>query len=820
MGVSMDLLIQDVRYGLRRLAASPLFTVMAILIIGLGIAANTAVFSVVNAFLFRPLPFVDADRLVHVYQHSDEGEAQSNSFPAYRAIASRTDVFSGAAAIYFTTVNAETDLGVRPSLVEFATSSYFPVLGLRPARGRWIAPEEDAPGAGAVAVVSHRAWRSRFGSDPGIVGRALRLGGSPVTIVGVGPESYNGFASAVAVDFWLSLSAMGPIQGAFVASTLERPQDHWFLIRARLRDGVTIAQARAAMEGLSAELGTRFAGLDQRRRIEVLPARTVRIHPTFDRALVPAASLLMGVVGLVLALVCSNLAIMLLLRGANQHREVSIRMAMGAGRIRIVRQFLTESLVLSMAGGVVGCLAAVLLMDVISATELPSATGLLASGLVSLAVDFRVLAFATTLSIVTGVAFGLMPAVRAIKTDAVMVLGGSSAIRHHVAMRYAMVSFQVALSIVLLTGTGLFIRSTLQMARVDLGFSSARLAMIATSAAQAGYQPPESRRVYADLEARLAAIPGVESVVRTSRPPLARGGTNSLVIEGYISPTGTNTAEVPGVAVSPGYFAGLGIRMVHGRALRPQDDQSAPPVAVVNEAMARRFWGTSDVVGRRYRHDGQADSWVEIVGVAANVKVMSVTEDPQPQLYRPWDQQGWPVASFIVRTAGNPSGVVGTMAAVVRGLDSRLPISQLVTMDDHIDQQLLLPRMGAAVLAGFSLTALVLAALGLYAVVAFAVRERTKEVGIRIALGARGPGVVWVMIRGIMLTVGVGLAAGLVAALGAARALSNVLFNVSPTDPATLVVVTAVLALVAVMAAYVPARRATRVDPAVVLRYQ
>src|SRR5262245_17787119 len=390
MGVSMDLLLQDVRYGLRRLASSPLFTVMAILIVGLGIAANTAVFSAINAFLLRPLPFVDPDRVVHVYQHSDEGQPQSSSFPAYRAVASRSDVFSGAAAFFYTTVNAETDFGTRQSLVEFATSSYFPVLGLSPALGRWIAPQEDAPTAGPVAVVSDHAWRTRFGSDPAIVGRTLRLGGSPVTIVGVGPASYNGFASGVAVDFWLSLSAIGPVQGAFFIQMLDRPQDHWFMIRARLREGVTIAQARAAMNGVSSELGTQFAGLDQVRRIEVLPARTIRIHPAFDGLMVPAATLLMAVVGLVLALVCSNLAIMLLIRGASQHREISIRMALGAGRVRILRQFLTESIVLSTAGGAVGCLGALWLLWIVSATDLPAT-----AGLVSLSVDLSVLAFTT-----------------------------------------------------------------------------------------------------------------------------------------------------------------------------------------------------------------------------------------------------------------------------------------------------------------------------------------------------------------------------------------------------------------------------------------
>ncbi len=811
----MDLFIQDVRYGLRRLTASPLFSVMAVLIIGLGIAANTAVFSAVNAFLLRPLPFSDPGRVVHIYQHSDEGQPQSSSFPAYRAIASRTDVFAGAAALFLTSVNAETDSGVRQSRVEFVSTSYFPVLGLRPSSGRWFAPEEEVSGSAPVAVVSDHAWRTRFGSDPGLVGQTLRLGGSLVTIVGVGPIAYNGSATGLAVDFWLPLSALGPVQGPFFVATFERPQDHLFQIRARLRDDVTIAQARAAMDGLSTELGTRFAGLDQLRRIEVMPARSVRIHPTLDRALVPAATLLMGVVGLVLALVCSNLAILLLLRGASKQREISIRMAMGAGRSRIVRHLLTESLVLSSAGGLVGCLAAISLLNLISATDLP-----FGSGLARLSVDAGVLAFATVLSIATGIAFGLLPALRAVKTDASAVLGGASAIRQPVVMRYGMVAFQIALSIVLLTGTGLIIRSTQQMSRVDIGFDTSRLVMVATNAVQAGYSPDDSRRVFTEIERRLAAIPGVESVVRTSRPPLAPGPTNTLIIEGYVSPTGTNTVEIPGAVVAPGYFERLGISIVRGRALRPQDDQSAPPVAVVSEAMARRFWGTLDVVGRRYRHDGQPDSWVEIVGVSANVKVTSLTEDSQPQVYRPWDQTGWPVASFIVRTARNPLEVVGAIGAAVRGFDSRLPMTQLVTMDDYVDRQLLLPRVAAGVLSGFSFTALLLAALGLYAVVAFAVGERTKEIGIRIALGAGRLGVVWTVVRAVMVTVTVGLAVGVLAALGAGRALSAVLFNVSPSDPATLAVGIAVLSMVAIIAACIPAMRATRVDPAAALRYQ
>jgi predicted permease len=811
----MEMLLQDVRYAIRRLTASPLFAVLAILIIGVGIAANTTVFSAVNAVLLRPRPFANADRVVFVYQDSDEGQPESSSFPAYRAIADRRDVLAGAAAVFNTSVAADTDSGVRQSFVEFATSSYFPVLGLSTSRGRWFTPEEDAAGAAATAVVSDHVWRARFGSDPAIVGRTVRLGGSAVTIVGVGPASYNGTVNGTAVDFWLPLAALGPVVGSFAAQTLERPQDHWFMIRARLRDGVTVEQARAAMASVSNELAARFAGLDQKRRIAVLPAAGVRIHPSFDSTLVPAAVLLMAVVGLVLALVCSNLAILLLLRGAAQYRDVSIRMAMGAGRGRIVRQFLTESLVLAAAGGLVGGIAAQWLLTLLSRVDFPVPYGLLDA-----AIDYRVLAFVTALSVITGVGFGLAPALRAIGTDITTAVVGIAAAKRRVGVKYGMVGFQVALSVVLLIGTGLVIRSMMQMEQVDVGFDRDRLTVVTTSAFQAGYTPPTAFRVYRDIHERIAALPGVESVVRTNRLPLSRGGTSTLVIEGYVSPTGTNTTEVAPAAVSSDYFEALGIPMLHGRAFRPQDDVNAPPVAIVNEAMARRYWGTSDVVGRRYGHDGVPNSWVEIVGVARDVKVGSLTEESRPQFYRPIDQQGGFVVSFIVRSAGVQPAMAGTLSRVVHEVDSRLPVLQSATLENYLTRQLLLPRIGTSILAGFSLTALILAALGLYAVVAFAVGERAKEVGIRMALGARGPHVVWMTIRGVMMTVGVGLAIGLVLAVSAAQGLTTVLYRVSPTDPATLVVVTIVLALVALVAALIPARRATRVNPLVVLRYQ
>jgi predicted permease len=359
-----------------------------------------------------------------------------------------------------------------------------------------------------------------------------------------------------------------------------------------------------------------------------------------------------------------------------------------------------------------------------------------------------------------------------------------------------------------------------QMERVDIGFNRDRLTVVTTNAVQAGYTPPNARRVYLDIKDRLSAIPGVQSVVRTTRLPLGRGPTNTLVISEYVSPGGTNTAEVPGAVVSADYFDALGIRILHGRTFRPQDDVNAPPVAIVNEAMARRYWGTSDVVGRRYSHDGVPNSSVEIVGVVKDVKVASLTEEPRPQFYRSLDQQGGFVVSYIVRSTGDQAAMPGTLSRVVREIDAKLPILQTSTMDDYLTQQLVIPRIGTSILAGFSLTALVLAALGLYAVVAFAVGERAKEVGIRMALGARGPHVVWMTIRGVMMTVAVGLVAGLALSIGVSQGLTNVLYRVSPTDPVTLGVVTLVLAIVAFAAALIPARRATRVNPLVVLRYQ
>jgi putative ABC transport system permease protein len=811
----MDLLMQDVRYAVRRLTSSPFFTVMAILIIGVGIAANTTVFSAVNAVLLRPLPFTNADRVVHVYQDSDEGQPESSSFPAYRAIAGRTDVFSEAAAVFSTTVTAEADPGVRQSMVEFATSSYLPVLGLRPYVGRWFSADEDQAGAPSTAVVTYHAWRTRFGSDPSVIGRTLRLGGSPVTIVGFGPQSFNGILNGVASDFWLPLAALGPVAGPFAARTTERPQEHWYLIRARLRDGVSIAQARAAMDSVSSDLATRFAGLDQKRHISVIPASSVRLHPSMDGALVPAAVLLMAVVGLVLALVCSNLAILLLLRGATQYRDVSIRIAMGAGRGRIVRQFLTESLMLAIAGGVVGGICARWLIAVLSSVDMP-----VANGLPDAAIDYRVLAFAIVLSLFTGVAFGLAPALRAMGTDVAAVIGGVGTARRRVAIKYGMVGFQVALSLVLLAGTGLVLRSMQQIERVDLGFNRDRLTVVTTNPTQAGYQQAEVSRVYRDLEARITALPGVQSVVRTSSLPVARRFTNTLVIEEYVSPTGSNATEVPGTFVSENYFTALGIPILSGRGLRQQDDRSAPAVALVSEAMARRYWRTSNVVGKRFRYDGAPDSWVEIVGVVRDVKVGSLTEDPRPQYYRSLNQLDAPVVSFIVRSTGDQQQMAGTLGRVVRELDPALPVLRASTMDNYLGQQLLIPRLGASILAGFSLAALALAALGLYAVVAFAVGERAREVGIRMALGARRSHIVWVTIRGVMMTVGVGLAVGVMLALAAAQGMATVLYRVSPTDPATLAIVTVTLALVASIAALIPARRATRVDPLVVLRYQ
>ena len=822
----VDTFWQDLRQALRRLVDAPGFTALALLIVGLGIGANVAMFSVVESVLLRPPLWERPDRLTWIYQDSDDGEPNSCSYPAYLDIAAQGDVFEGVATLtpgrQVRHITPEGDAQLVD--VAYVSSSLFPVLGLQPSRGSWLDERGDAPGADPTGVVSHRAWQTRFAADPDIVGRSVRLNGTTVTIVGVGPEGYLGEMMATNTDFWLSIAASGPVGGDFYYDTLERRGDHWFLVVGRLRDDVELSQAQAAMDVLANRLAEEFPEHNEGRDITVFRAESVRLHPEFDKVLFPAGAVLMGVVGLVLLIACGNLANLLLARATTRSREIAVRLAMGATRWRVTRQLLTESVVLSVAGGLVGLGFALLFGRLLSTAMPPLPLPL------NLAVqlDARVLAFAFTLSVATGIVFGVAPSLRASRPDLVPGLksggdvGARSSRPRWLTLRNALVAGQVAVSFVLLIGSGLLVRSLLNAQSAPLGFSSDGLAVVQADPAEAGYESEPGRQLLLQLREQTAGYGGVESATLSSRlPATPTGGSSTLEVEGYDPPDGTGKAEVIYAYVDPFYFDTLRIPMREGRGIEATDRAETERVAVVNEAFAERYWGTTDVVNRRYRHEGAPDSWVRVVGVVADVKVRAPNENPTPMFYRPLAQGAVFSRLFLVaRAETEPAELVRRMRADLRELDPNVPIYQAGTMSDHVSISLVLPRTAAAVLALFGGLALLLASLGLYAVVAFSVARRTAEMGIRMALGASRASVVTLMLKETLAVVGSGLVVGAAFSLLAAPLLESLLFGVSAADPMTFVMMALMLLGVATLASYLPARRAAAADPVRTLRFE
>ncbi len=540
----MDSLWKDLHYATRRLFQAPLFAALSVVILALGIGANVAIFSIANSFLFQPHPFAEPHRLVEIYQDSDDGEPSSSSFPAYRDIASHTQLFSSVGASYIFTASLQTEDRAKPVLIEYATASYLPTLGLRPTVGRWFEPAEDGLGAGAATVISYHTWRTKHGSDPDILGKTIQLNGSSVTVVGVGPESYSG-GPGIVVDYWLSISSLGEIAPPWAAGTLERRQDHWFLVRARLQPGVSAEAAQDGMTALATRLAREFPELNEGRDITVFANQDVRLHPSIDSMLYPVAATLMAIVGLVLLVACSNLANLLLARSSARAKEVAIRLAMGASRRRVVSQLLTESVLLSLTGGIAGFVLASWLLKVVMAMDLPLPLPLS----FQIGPDYRVMLFAAALALVTGIFFGLAPALKATRPDLVSSLrdeGSLTALgRRRFALRNVLVVVQVAVSVVLLFGAGLLVRSFLNAQRTDVGFAVDGVAMLTTDTSHPGYEGEQSRALYRKLIESVQALPGVTHAAITAPPPLSLlGGSSTLVIEGYSERSGTGMVEV------------------------------------------------------------------------------------------------------------------------------------------------------------------------------------------------------------------------------------------------------------------------------------
>ncbi|HEY1304249.1 MAG TPA: ABC transporter permease [Vicinamibacterales bacterium] len=829
-----DALVRDTRHATRRLLRDWRFSVPAVLLLGLGIGANTAIFSVVNAALFRPPPFANPYRLVDIYQNTKEGVPGMNTYPAYLDMTTATTVFS---QLMTTTIpiprNYREGRGpIRSGVVEYASASYPAVLGIQPSLGRWFTTDEDHQGAPVVAVIGHRMWTTRFGADPGIIGRTVYVqgivgDGVDATIVGVGPEGYRGTINVgLITDFWLPIeSAMGPIVS--IRRTLESP----FLVKARLRDSVTVAQAQAAMDVLGRRLAAEYPNDDPGKGISVFASNDVRIHPQMDTLVSTLASLLLAVVGLVLAVACSNLATLLLVRAATRAKEVSIRLAIGATRWQVVRHLLTESLVLSLAGGAAGCTFAWWLLRWLRTLDLPV--------VVDFGIDVRVLGFAVALSILTGVLFGLAPALNATRLDLLSVIRedgqtGSSGHRWFT-LRNGLVVFQVTVSVVLLAATGAFFQVGVAARAQRMGFGVDGVAWLETDARYSGYTPDRAAGVYEELQRRVAALPGVDAVTLTIGPPME---SNTLAIVTADRGSSEHMIKVSSMSAGPGFFDVMKIPLLFGRAIDARDRRGSPPVAVITESMARQSFGDVNAIGQRFRIDPQT-AWIQVVGVVRDTGSSdrgSDLTDPHPQVFfLPVDQAAPPAnvngnRTVAARTSGDASALVRELQRQLLAIDPSLPVFSAMTMAQRVEQSLAAPYAVALSLGALGVLGLVLAGVGLYAVIAFAVSRRAREIGIRMALGAQSGDVVRDVARDTAGVLGAGAVVGLIFALMvilAMRTFSHVSTGVAnidiyrpSVDPLQLVIIVGFVSLVGLLAAFIPSRRAASVDPLAALRHE
>jgi len=822
----MQTLWQDMRYGARMMVKNPGFTLIAVVTLALGVGANSVIFSVVNALLLRPLPVEKPEQLAAVYT-SDFSSTQygASSYPDYVDFRDRNQVFSGTVAYMPTAFSLNVDGTNERAFGEVVSGNYFSTLGVKPALGRGFLPEEDrTPGERAVVVIGHKLWQNRFGGDPAVVGRAIKLNGHSFTIVGVAPEKYSGLIRGIASDLWVP--AMMIKQAAPSADYLVERGDRGFLVMGRLKPGVTFYQAQADFRRIAEQLFKEWRQewtnvRNQSRVISLLPEGQARILPDLRTPVLIIMSLLMTVVGLVLLIACANVANMSLARATARRKEIAVRLSLGASRGRLIRQLITESLSLSLLGGVAGLLIGVWGTDLLMAFKPPAPVPIE----IDLGADWRVLGFTFGLSLLTGVLFGLAPALAASRPDLVASLkdeaGGATGRGR---LRGALVIAQVALSLMLLICSGLFIRSLRNASSVDLGFDADNLLAMSMDLQLQGYTEPAGRNFSRQLLDRVRALPGIVSASVTDELPLGSGSRRAITIEGYTAQPGEST-EVNSSSVAPGYIETLGVPMLRGRAFNEQDREGSPGVVIVNEAFARRYWSGQEPIGKRIQmgvaRSGANDSpYLEVVGVVKDGKYVTLDEEARPFFYLNLAQRYQSSPTLIVRTSGNPLDYLPAVRGEVAALDKNLPLYDVKTMRQHLGLALLPARLAGSVLGVFGVVALIMAAAGIYGVMAYSVAQRTREIGVRMALGASAGAVLRLMTRqGMKLTLA-GMAIGLAASLALTRLMKSMLFGVSATDPLTFVVVPLLLIMVAMLAALIPARRAARVDPMVALRVE
>lgn len=815
--------MNDLRHALRQLLKHPGFTAVAVLTLALGIGANTAIFSVVDQLLLRPLPVEAPERLaVLAAERERGGPTFSFNFPLFRDYQRENTVFSHLCA----TADRPVGLGAggvterhRALLV---SGNYFDMLGLSAALGRTFAANEGVEvGDAPVAILSHGLWLRRFGGDPHVVGRSVTVNGRPFTIIGVAPREFSGTERGNRPDLYLPITMYSLLEELAWedVNPLTTRYFVWHEVLGRLRDGLTHAQATAAMRGLAQQIHA-TAPDNTDTNLVVLPgARGLVSH--LDDARLPL-NLLLATAGLVLLIACANLANLQLARATTRARDFAVRLALGAGRGRLLRGLFTESVLLAVLGGAAGVLVAVWLTAVIEQFRPGEATEPY-----FIALDRRVLLVTLLASVATGIVFGLAPAWRATRTAVVPELKGGGGTTDGAGrgwpLRGALVVVQVALSLIVLVCAGLCTRSLARLQEVDANLEPSQVVLLSLDLGLNNYGKPQGAAFYDRLLERVRTLPGVEAASLANQTPLSGSSTRMSVerIEGYAAAPG----EYPVAAVNwiaSEYFRTLGVPLLKGRDFSSVDTAASAKVVIVDDAFAQRYWSGQDPVGRRiYQHgpDG-TETATEVVGVVRNLRIRQVSEAPFPAMYFPQAQRTVLDRTLLVRTALDPAVTIPQLRALVRELDPNAPMFRVQTMAQQKNRALAMERATATFLSGFGVLALLLAALGIYGVLAYAVSRRTREIGVRIALGAGVGDVLRLVLRQGLWLAGVGVAAGFAGALAAAHSLRSFLYGIQPLDPLTFAVVGGVLVLVALLACWLPARRATRVDPVVALRVE
>jgi macrolide transport system ATP-binding/permease protein len=817
---------KDVQYAFRTLTKNPGFAIIGIVTLALGMAVNTTLFSVINGFLLRPLPVPHPEQITVLAL--DQSSVPGNhhfSYPDYEDLRDQSDSFKDIFAFRVSLASLTVDQHADHCLISRVSSNYFSALGIQPAYGRLILPTEGrTPGADPVLVLGYSYWRKRFGSDPDVVGKKVVINQHPFTIVGVAPQEFKGTYSVLDMDAYMPFSAeMGEDPDNLVQKNWTDRTSRGLTVMGRLKPAVTIKQAQASLKVLAQRIANQHPETEKGVDVRLYPEKLARPEPDPQNQVPVAAIAFMALAGLVLLVACFNIANVMLVRATVRQREMAIRAALGASQGRLVRQYLTESLLLAFLGGGAGLLlgswAAGLLGSLQFGSDLPIEF--------DFHPDVAVYLFALGAVLLTGLIVGIMPALRAARTNVIAVLheggrGSSSGPRRQFA-RNTLVAAQVAGSLVLLVVAGLFIRSLDKAQKISLGFNPEHVLNLSVDVAQIGYQEPQGREVYREMESRIRALPGVESVAQAFTVPMGLiSAGDRLSFENHPLEAGEQPPDVNYNIVTPGYFDTIQMPLLRGRKFADSDSEKAPPVAIINQTMAKQFWPKEDALGKRFSSKGPKGPFIEVVGIVRDAKYQNVTEDPQPYFYVPFGQSYMSMRTIHVRTSVPSETLALEIESQIHELASGAPVTQVQSMTQALQgaNGFFFFRFGAQLSATLGLLGLILAIVGIYSVVSYAAAQRTQEIGIRIAMGATPRDILNMVLRQGLGVVGVGLALGLIIALAGTRVMSDLFVGIKPSDPLTFTVVVGLLTGIALLACWIPARRATRIDPLVALRYE